>query len=100
LGNSAAYAATKGALHGLAKTLALEFARWSTTVNVVAPGYVNTPMTDAHSSERRGHLTQTIPLGRYGNANEVAALVAWLCLPEASYVTGQIINVDGGLSLR
>ena len=99
LGNAAAYAAAKGALQGLCKCLALETARWQCTVNVVAPGYVDTAMTSKHDEERREEINKRIPLGRKGTAEEVAALIAFLCSPQAGYITGQTIVVDGGMSL-
>ncbi|MCY3023526.1 MAG: SDR family oxidoreductase [Planctomycetota bacterium] len=99
LGNGAAYAAAKGALQGLCKTLALEAARWRTTVNVIAPGFVDTALTAGHDRERREQACQGIPLGRYGTPAEVAALAAFLCSPQAAYITGQTIVIDGGMSL-
>lgn len=99
LGNCAAYAAAKGALHGLCKSLALEAARWGTTVNVIAPGYVDTAMTAGHDAAMRARACEAIPLGRYGAPEEIAALAAFLCSPQAGYITGQTIVVDGGMSL-
>jgi len=99
LGNGAAYAAAKGALEGLCTSLALEAARWKTTVNVVAPGYIDTAMTAGHDSEKRAQACQSIPLARYGTPGEVAAVAAFLCSPHAGYITGQTIVVDGGMSL-
>lgn len=99
LGNSAAYAAAKGALQGLCKSLALETARWGTTVNVIAPGFVDTAMTAGHDALKRAQACAAIPLGRYGAPEEIAALAAFLCSPQAGYITGQTIVVDGGMGL-
>ncbi len=99
LGNAAAYAAAKGALGGLCRCFALEGARWKTTVNVIAPGYVETEMTQAHDADRRAANAASIPLGRYATAEEIGALAAFLCSRQASYITGQSIVVDGGMSL-
>lgn len=99
LGNGAAYATAKGTLHGLCKSLALEVARWKTTVNVIAPGYVDTHMTAAHDAEQRKEACSRVPLGRYGKADEIGALAAFLCSPQAAYITGQTIIIDGGMSL-
>jgi NAD(P)-dependent dehydrogenase (short-subunit alcohol dehydrogenase family) len=97
LGNGVAYAATKGALTGLARSLALEFARWKTTVNVVAPGYVETDLTAHHDQARRQAVADLVPLGRYGRAEEIAAAVVFLCSPACGYLTGQVLMLDGGL---
>jgi NAD(P)-dependent dehydrogenase (short-subunit alcohol dehydrogenase family) len=97
LPESAAYCAAKGGLGLLTKSMALELAEHGILVNAVAPGEIATEMTgnedvDPHTLDRPG-----IPLGRPGDANEVAALVAWLCSDESSYVTGASFVIDGGL---
>ena len=99
LGNGAAYAAAKGALEGLCKSFALEAARWKTTVNVIAPGFVETHMTQHQDAERKAALLQGVPLGRYGTSDEIASLAAYLCSTGAAYLTGQSIVVDGGAML-
>jgi NAD(P)-dependent dehydrogenase (short-subunit alcohol dehydrogenase family) len=99
LGGAAAYASAKGALTGLCKSLALEAARWKTTVNTLAPGYIATDMTAAHTPEQRDAITKSIPLGRYGTPEDVAALAAFLCSPQAAWITGQTFIIDGGMSL-
>ena len=99
LGNAVAYAAAKGALIGLCKSLALETARWQTTVNIVAPGYVDTDLTRFQDKEHRSRIQSAIPLNRYGLPEEIAALVAFLCSAQAAYITGQILIIDGGVSL-
>lgn len=99
LGNAAAYAAAKGTLNGLAKSLALEVARWHATVNVIAPGFIETAMTGGHDEQRRADVSKSIPLGRYAKADEIGALAAFLCSAEAGYITGQTIVIDGGMSL-
>jgi 3-oxoacyl-[acyl-carrier protein] reductase len=99
LGNGAAYAAAKGALSGLAACFALEAARWKTTVNVIAPGFVDTHMTASQDAAKRAALAATVPLGRYATAPEIASLAAYLCSTDAAFVTGQTLVVDGGASL-
>jgi 3-oxoacyl-[acyl-carrier protein] reductase len=99
LGNGSAYAASKGALSGLAKSLALETARYGTTVNVIAPGYVDTDLTAAQDEEKRETKKQEIPLKRFGHAKEVAALVEYLCSPHSAFMTGQVLTLDGGMRL-
>lgn len=99
LGNAAAYAAAKGSLNGLAKSLALEVSRWNVTVNVIAPGFIETAMTGRHDEQKRADISKSIPLGRYAKAEEIGALAAFLCSAEAGYITGQTIVIDGGMSL-
>ena len=93
----AVYSASKAALIGLTKTLAREYASRGITVNVVAPGFIETDMTAGLPEEaKQGILAQT-PLGRIGSPEEVAAAVVFLASDEAGYVTGQVIRVNGGM---
>jgi 3-oxoacyl-[acyl-carrier protein] reductase len=79
--------------------LAREFASRSITVNVVAPGPIETDMTGALSDDRQGELATAVPLGRFGTVDEVAAAVTFLASPEAAYITGAVLPVDGGLGM-
>jgi 3-oxoacyl-[acyl-carrier protein] reductase len=93
-----AYAAAKAGLIGMTKTLARELASRAITVNCVAPGFIETDMTQKHvSGDAREQLMKQIPLGRIGTAADVADAVRFLVSPGASYVTGQVIRVNGGL---
>ena len=93
------YAASKAGLVGLARSLARELASRGITVNVVAPGPVETDMTSTLSEKRLGELSAAVPLGRFASVDEIAATVVFLASPEAGYITGAVIPVDGGLGM-
>lgn len=93
------YAASKAGLIGLTRAAAKELASRNILVNYVAPGYVETAMTAQLSAQQQRALREAIPLGRIATPDEIAAVVAFLASPDASYITGQTIVVDGGLSL-
>lgn len=93
------YAASKAGLVGLARSLAKEFASRGITVNVVAPGPIATDMIDALTDSQRGAMTQASPMGRLGTPDEVAAAITFLASDEASYITGVVLSVDGGLAM-
>lgn len=93
------YAASKAGLVGLARSLARELGSRSITVNVVAPGPVDTDMTAALSDERMNALTASVPLGRVATPDEIAGVVAFLASDDAAYITGAVIPVDGGLGM-
>jgi len=92
-----AYAASKAAIIGAAKSIAREYASRSLTVNVVAPGFIDTDMTSTMTAEMKEQLGKIIPLGRTGSARDVAAACAYLASDEAGYVTGQVLRVNGGM---
>lgn len=94
---NAAYAATKAALLGYVRTLAVEVASRNITVNYVAPGFIDTDMTRTLSDEQRGALTSQVPMARLGSVDDIAAAVLFLCSPGASYVTGETLHVNGGM---
>jgi 3-oxoacyl-[acyl-carrier protein] reductase len=97
-GGQAAYAASKAGIIGLTMSTARELASRGVTCNAVAPGYIDTAMTADHLPEAaRAKLMEQIPLGRIGRADDVADAVAFLAGPEAAYITGQVLRVNGGL---
>ncbi|HSL58262.1 MAG TPA: 3-oxoacyl-ACP reductase FabG [Acidimicrobiales bacterium] len=93
------YAASKAGMVGLARSLAREFASRNVTVNVVAPGPIRTDMTDALTDDQRAAIGDAVPLGRFGEPDEVAAVIRFLVSDEAGYVTGALVPVDGGLGM-
>jgi len=92
-----AYAASKAALMGAAKSIAREYATRNITVNAIAPGFIDTDMTAQLNEEQRAHMLKSVPMGRTGTAEEVAAVIAFLASDEAAYVTGQTLRVNGGM---
>lgn len=94
------YAASKAGIIGLTKSLAREFAGRNVTVNAVAPGFIDTAMTKALDEGNRAKLLESIPLQRLGTPQDVAATVAFLSGKEAGYITGQVIAVDGGMTMQ
>ena len=93
------YAAAKAGLVGMSKALAQEVASRGITVNVVAPGFVVTPMTDALNDAQKTKLAESIPLGRLGQPDDIAASVVYLASDEASWVTGATLHVNGGMAM-
>lgn len=93
------YAASKAGLVGFGRSLAREIAGRGVTVNIIAPGFVETDMTSALSEERKAEILRAVPLGRMAGPEEIAAAVAYLSSEEAGYVTGAVIPVDGGLGM-
>lgn len=93
------YAATKGAVNSMTATLAKELAPRGITVNAVAPGFIETEMLDNIPEDKLAEYNKSIPVGHFGSVKDVANVVAALCSPAFDYVTGQVIVLDGGLSL-
>ncbi len=93
------YAASKAGIIGFTKSLAREFAPRGVRVNAIAPGFIETAMTDRIPEEFKARLKETIPLGRVGSPGETAAAALFLCSSSASYITGVVLNVDGGMGM-
>jgi 3-oxoacyl-[acyl-carrier protein] reductase len=93
------YVAAKAGLIGLTKAVAVEIASRNITVNAVAPGFIETPMTDALPDKVKEEVKARIPLGRMGSARDVAAAIVFLASDEAGYITGHVLNVNGGMHL-
>ena len=93
------YAASKAGVIGFSKSLAQEVASRGITVNVVAPGFIETPMTDSLDKKQKDNLLGRVPAGRLGTAEEVASAVLFLASSEASYLTGATLHVNGGMAM-
>ena len=93
------YAASKAGMIGFSKSLAAEVASRGITVNVVAPGFIETPMTDELTDEQKQKLLANVPAGRLGSSQEVAATVSFLASEEAAYMTGSTLHVNGGMAM-
>ena len=93
------YAASKAGLVGMARSLARELGSRSITANVVAPGFVDTEMTAVLTDERRAEIVSQVPLGRYASVDEIAGVVKFLASPDAAYINGAVVPVDGGLGM-
>ncbi|XVF46584.1 hypothetical protein PTKIN_Ptkin03bG0039000 [Pterospermum kingtungense] len=94
------YGATKGAMNQFAKHLACEWAKDNIRVNCVAPWFIRTPLTETYIENFSETIISRTPMGRVGEAEEVSSLVGFLCLPAASYITGQTICIDGGMTVN
>ena len=101
LGNAgqANYSASKAGVIGLTKSAARELASRGITVNAVAPGFIKTEMTEVLSEQVQNHAKSQIPLGSFGNPEDVAEAVWFLASDKAGYITGQVLNVDGGMAM-
>lgn len=93
------YAASKAGMIGFSKALAQEVATRGITVNCVAPGFIESPMTDALNEQQKTQILSTIPAGRLGSGNDIAAACVYLASDEAGYVTGQTLHVNGGMAM-
>ena len=95
-----AYSASKAGILGLMRSTARELASFGITVNAIAPGPIETAMTAGLSEANRSKQTATIPMGRFGRPSEIASVVSFLVSPDASYITGQVLSVDGGMNTK
>ena len=93
------YSASKAALIGMTKTIAKEYGRKNITCNAVAPGFIHTPMTDVLADDYKAKMLEAVAMRRYGEPEEIASVVSFLVSGDASYVTGQVIEISGGLSM-
>jgi 3-oxoacyl-[acyl-carrier protein] reductase len=93
------YVASKAGLIGLTRAIAVEVASRNITVNAIAPGFIETPLTDPLSQELKDKMKALIPLGRFGKEREIAAVIVFLASDEAGYITGQVLDVNGGMHM-
>jgi 3-oxoacyl-[acyl-carrier protein] reductase len=93
------YAASKAGMIGFTKSLAAEVASRSITANCIAPGFIESPMTDALNEQQRSRILETIPVGRLGAGADIGAACVYLASDEAAYVTGQTLHVNGGMAM-
>ena len=93
------YTATKAAISGLMKSLALELSSRNITVNCVAPGFIKSNMTDSLNETQKNSILNRIPMKKLGNPDDIASAVGFLCSENAEYITGQTLHVNGGLAL-
>jgi 3-oxoacyl-[acyl-carrier protein] reductase len=93
------YCAAKAGLSGLTKSLAQEIASRNITVNLIAPGFIETPMTDALNDAQKAALSEKIPLGRLGAPSDIAAAVVYLASDEAAWITGTTLHINGGMAM-
>jgi 3-oxoacyl-[acyl-carrier protein] reductase len=99
-GTMLAYSAAKAGVVGMVQSMSQDLAKHGITVNAIAPGPIRTPMLDAVAGDTLGKLESQVPLGRLGTPDDIANIVMFLTSPDASFITGQVVTVDGGLSTR